>query len=943
MQPNHTYNLDLLWQASNDGLDYFHEVYPESIGKENKNKHFKTHVEDSASTTLSNKNKNKTTGVYRIYNHALKEGMNAVDHCMKEYHMDFPAACNYLFHKYNIAKNAVAFYKSETTWQDTTKPLGYYKVTKAKKTDNFKFFAPFLTTDICKEYEFFSLDSYESVKEVGEAKKLSLLTAKPTENYPIFGYVQKDFTKIYEPKAVKNDKGFSTKHSFLGTKPDRFVYGLKRLKEKVELEELLELWNDYYKLKNKEDKAKKMLQIQFLQLDQVIICTGGSDGLNVASLGFDVIWYNSEAEIINKDEYALLSKIAKVIYYIPDNDKTGVNQAVKMGMKFLKIKMLWLPETLKTVNKKKDIADWVCLHKNLDLELVKNMFKQILSQALEFQFWEYSEKRGDVLNNKKTLNFLKYNGFGLYKLTTKSADASAEIEKTRIIHVNKNIIKTVSPREVKNFVLQWLEENFIDIKIYNLIIKSIYFSENALLLLPEIEINTKTGTHDSQLYFFRNKVVKITKNNIEVLDHEAVPNKVWKNDVIDHHFELQKKPFEISKDESGNWKIDILNDASNYLKVLINTSRMFWEKDADTKGNDLHKFKITSDNLSPEENGVQMLQLINKNFVIGYMGHKFKTKQKAFFPIGVDNKIGNLTTEANGGSGKTFLQESMKCLLKNWKEKSGKLLPKENPQFIFDKVTKNTDYVYWDDLTQYQDYNFFYTFITGVLEVNNKGGEIIDLEFAESPKTGCTTNYVPMNLTDALERRSIFYYCSNYYHQKTANNDYPFTRQISYDFDGKEIMGSDYPSENWNNEYNFIFYCIQFFLNQPEKIDAPMEGLIIKNLRQKIGDKGLKFFDKIFIESEYLNKWVHKKAVFDYYKEELGSKAKSSQDFKDILQWYCDINKWELEIKKKKIDGTGNSVEHFYITTSTSIPKPVEVEEKENKQHFVEFDDPPEE
>ena len=68
MQNSYAFDLTLLWEKTNYGLEYWYEVYPECRSLENKNKHFKTHAEVTASTTLSNK-KSKD-GVYRIYNHA---------------------------------------------------------------------------------------------------------------------------------------------------------------------------------------------------------------------------------------------------------------------------------------------------------------------------------------------------------------------------------------------------------------------------------------------------------------------------------------------------------------------------------------------------------------------------------------------------------------------------------------------------------------------------------------------------------------------------------------------------------------------------------------------------------------------------------------------------------------------------------------------------------
>jgi hypothetical protein len=43
------------------------------------------------------------------------------------------------------------------------------------------------------------------------------------------------------------------------------------------------------------------------------------------------------------------------LYYVADLDSTGVKQAIAMGLKFLDIKLLWLPEKLKQHKDKRGI------------------------------------------------------------------------------------------------------------------------------------------------------------------------------------------------------------------------------------------------------------------------------------------------------------------------------------------------------------------------------------------------------------------------------------------------------------------------------------------------------------------------------------------------------------------------------------------------------------
>lgn len=940
---NLPYDLSKLWEVCNNGLDYFHEIYPESVGKENKNKHFKTHNEKTASSTLSNKG---TDGVYIVYNHATKEHYNAIDHVKITHNLTFIEACEYLFDKYGLQKSQNTIYKAEKTWNDNhDKPADYWKITPHKKTQGFEFFAPFLTETTCKEYDFVSLEAFESVKTIEKTQKTSLLSVKSTPEYPIFAYNPlKTFAKIYEPKASKNSEtGFSTKHHFLGKKPERFIYGWDRLFAKVgskTIELIEDALKNLQKSKTKRDIETYKEELEEYQLPAVFIATGGSDGLNLASLGYDVIWFNSEAEIINSNEYHQLKKIANKIYYVPDLDTTGRNQAFKMGMQHLDIEMVWLPEELQTIDKKKDLADWVKKHKTLDLQIVKSMFAKIVTQAKPFKFWTFNRDRGVyTIDNRLLFNFLHFHGFFIHQKKIKNI-GNSYIEETPIYLKNNIIQKIGKPKKIRNYVLTWLEKNYISPEVYNVISKSTFFSENnAWNSLKEVEISTKHVFPDKQIYYFENKVIEINKEQVKEFDWKNSPYTIWEDQIIKHKITLSNsKPFEISKDENGNYTIEIFNKNSNYFKVLINSSRMFWMKD-DNNGFDQNPFEIASNNLTESEKIYQQRQLINKIYIVGYLLHQYKTMTNPLIPVGIDYKIGASVRENNGGSGKSFILESLKNILQNVGGSNAKSLGTEDDKFIFDGVTEHTRLFIFSDLKENQKFRDFFNFADSSITVNNKGKERFELPFDDAPKFAMTTNFVPSDdeIDGSFNRRFIFYQCSDYYHQKSNETD--FTRKISDDFGGREILKKNYPANELNEDFNFWFYCLNFYLNTKESIDAPKENFVIRSIRQKIGDHLLNFFAEYFDEKDELgnylnlNTWILRKDMLDEYNENNGKYAKTSNAVKDALQSYCKIKGWELKIQKKAHynSGTGkrNAVEHFYInSTNETIPQiPTQPEE----------------
>jgi hypothetical protein len=942
MSQNLPYDLQLLWDKTNFGLSFWHEEFSSEIANNRgKVKGFKVRSnDDSGSCHIT---KSKKTGLYFFKDFGGESFSNIIDYVMNRDKIDFPKACNVLFKQYQLPCNDIASLEPTQKWINkiTLKENAFKvdKYTTINSKDYFRRIVPFYTDELVKEYNFHELKGYEYCKFSEKSEKLYQQKITAITEYPIFGYVEKEFTKLYAPSAPKGH-AFLLKHSYIGLKPERKIYGWDNAFSKVDLNEiqfLLDELKDAAKpseIKNLKDRLRDA------RID-IFICTGGSDGMNVASLGYNSIWFNSETERLNKYEYNQLKKIANNIYYIPDLDKTGIDEAVKLGLEFLDIKIVFLPNSLKEQGKK-DIANWVQLQKYKKLEDVQFAFTQLLSQALPFKFWEYKASRGNYsIEVNNLLQFLKYNGFYKYAITLGGADRTRKKEEIIFVQIKENIINEVSAINIKDFVLQWLQDNFINPKVQAMIIKSPFFNEKTTLLsLENVTLNTKNATEHSQYFFFKNKAVQVTKTAITEMNFDATKTLVWNANILDRVLKLQQNHFRIFKDINDNWDIEIFDNSSNYLKVLINTSRVYWQKDV-VNGKDSNEFNITSKNLSSEENYHQKLQLIAKIFFIGHNTHNYKMKSKAYMSIGIDRSIGKNTKDNKGGSGKSAITEMLFNYRKNVKNIDGRTILKDDPKFMLDGVSTETDILYFEDLTPYFDVNSLFNYVTGGKIANHKGGKMFDVPFEDFPKVILTMNAVPYDITESLSRRMIIFECCNYYHAKSE--EFEQARTIADSFNGKELFRANYPSSDWLNDDNFVLQSLQFYLNQNEKIEFDSNNLMLRNYIQLIGDKNYEFFQELQQDEENIKEysyedtqnqwWVNKKKLHEYYKSELGQKAVSSHDFKNILElYYTKVNKFEIVFKKKKIDGitTANAVEHFTIITDNSedSKNKIELQEK---------------
>ena len=119
------------------------------------------------------------------------------------------------------------------------------------------------------------------------------------------------------------------------------------------------------------DLEKEMFQEELdeMLLPYIIICSGGSDGVSVASLSeeFNPVWCNSEAEIITPTIYHELKKLTKNLINLPDLDPSGIKFAYKYSLQYWKLPTAFLPNYYFTDEdgntKGKDFRDYL-LHRD---------------------------------------------------------------------------------------------------------------------------------------------------------------------------------------------------------------------------------------------------------------------------------------------------------------------------------------------------------------------------------------------------------------------------------------------------------------------------------------------------------------------------------------------------------------------------------------------------
>lgn len=726
------------------------------------------------------------------------------------------------------------------------------------------------------------------------------------EHYPIFmrecWFTGADgkpdrFFKIYEP--LNADKQWRFQYQPKGKKPQNYINGLFELAARyTEFNEAEEkLFNSDPANEGKVYKEKK--------LPEAIICSGERDSVCVRSLGYFPLWFNSETYQVSADEWRQINKYVSVVYNIPDIDATGRLKGRELALRFIDIHTIWLPSWLSGYKDnrgkpRKDFRDWMELRKE------KSDFRDLLELATPAKFWytQTQEKTGVTkysMDVSCLYEFLMLNGF----YTLKNNHAA----ETRFIRIEGNIVKLVTPKDIRAFVHRWTIETAKPRALRSLVLTTPMLSAASLEALTETDPDFTSYTERSQLFYFPSFTVEVTGKDIIRHDNRsnAVESYVWEENVIGHNIKFLPDMFEITHQEgcyeSEDFDISVKRHSSSYFNYLINSSRIHWRKELEQYVADLpqeeadryreeHKFDISGPALTEAERREQKQCLINKIFTIGYMMHRYRADSRPWAPFAMDNVIGE-NDQCNGRSGKSCMFRSLSHFSR-YHKMSGRNTKLLESRFAFEPLDKHLDIVLVDDCDEYLPFKQFYDIISSDITIETKFGSIYNLPYNETPKFAFTSNYVPKEFDPLSVGRMLFVVFSDYYHQRTEDNDYCETRQIRDDFH-KDLFGSSYTESEWEADINFILQCVRFYLSishLPVKIEPKMDNIIFRKHLRDMSDNFREWAEGYFAIDEMgygdnVNREIIREKAYEDYKRFSGVTKITMQKFSKQLRGFC--------------------------------------------------------
>lgn len=876
--------------ATDGGRKIFEDLYPESKDIFAKNGKGFIRLRDEKTASASFKLiESKGERYWIVKDFGDDTTMNAIDAFMHENNIRFfGEAVKRLAELYNVdyslkeSVNKPKISQREATDKDKVGEVKYKArpLTEAE----LQIMGPVVKQETMEKYQYYALEWYSTVKYNEDKKKTMVTTYTATEDYPIFIHDCGTFQKIYKPCEPNKARRFFS----IGVKPKDYIFGLTEAKKILE-----ERIKEYKKATNDEERSVDpsyygLTENQYgkLVFDKLIICSGERDAMCLAGMGYIPIWFNSESAKKSYDDISELLKIADKIYNVPDMDDTGVEKGYELAREYPEIYTIQLPEWLRQYKDArlrpcKDLRDFV------ELRPLKSEFQKLVEMAQRAKFWSINEKDKIELNTLSLLFFLKIHGFCKYK---------DEITKeTKYIRKSGYTITEYEPGQIRDYIRQSLFEMQAGNAVIETFINSRKTTNKLYEDLEPISINFDCSNKDGRTLFFQNMCVTI-HNDLEQtpkpedsgieITYKPIDNMyVWDNKIIPHRFKRLKKSFTYNWEED-TFQINLENNPSKVMRYLINASRLYWreelekykspiqdpaERAAEQKAyEEANRFNLYGPRLAGEENAYkdQVLSMLNKIYVIGYLMHQYKIPSlaKAIWAMEWKNNEEGIS---NGRSGKSLMIQCFEKLglasLVTLNGRNSKLT--DNNHFM-DRVNKTTDILLIDDADRNLDFNTFYAMITGSTTINPKNEKSFELRYEDAPNLVFTSNFPIPNNDASTMARILFVAFSDYYHVMSDNTDYKEDRKVSNELG--DLFTADYTEEEYNADINFFIDCLQWYLsclklNIPA-VRPPMESINKRILRQKMGEPFLAWAREFFSrDGRFINHPVIRQAAYEDY------------------------------------------------------------------------------
>lgn len=475
-------------------------------------------------------------------------------------------------------------------------------------------------------------------------------------------------------------------------------------------------------------------------------------------------------------------------------------------------------------------------------------------------FWDISENGKVSLNRGNLIDFLhNTGGFSIYYYDNRTTIY-------KIVQCRDGLIEDVTTEHIKKFLLSYIDglpetfdNNITPEEIRELILKGSdsFLSKGMLEFLPRGHFDFLQDSEDTAYYPFRNGVVVVTKDSIQLQSYSQVKKVIWRSQIIDFDIEIQ----------SG---LDFnMVEYFTFIRCICNQEPERWE------------YALT---------------------LIGYLLHTYKDPTKSYAVILAEETDND---KDGGGTGKGIFFKAISKII-NTVIIDGKTF-KQDKSFAFQRVGLDTKLVVLEDVKKNVDFEGFYPMITEGMTVEKKNKDELFIPYADSPKIGMTTNYSVNASGNHGKRRQKVFELYNFFKPGRTPEDF-FGHKL---FDG-------WDRDEWIRFYNMMFCCVQAYMQSGIKEIVNSDKLKKKQVRISYGEEFLEWFEEFTDDTpENFNKQFGRPSMLQtLYKEFIQDNGFSEKDysikrFKSGLISGAEIFNFRCTITKNRQAGGGREVTLF--------------------------------
>jgi len=357
-------------------------------------------------------------------------------------------------------------------------------------------------------------------------------------------------------------------------------------------------------------------------------------------------------------------------------------------------------------------------------------------------------------------NFLKEKGF--YKLELDLGYAIIQIVDNRCHLVQLHRLKTIIVSE------------FVSKEKIGYLIKydKQIFDRGKMDYLTPYKEGFNSDTQETAYIYFRNVVVKLTKNSLpRLLSYPELKKPIWESQVIDRDFELLDKN-ELPRGEYYQFANIVSDKCEEKFNSLCST--------------------------------------------FGYALHGVHNPSQRKAIVYMDEKVPLFPGEKNGGTGKTFATEAFHHFKGNTISIKGSDFNRGN-RFAWQQCELTTERVVINETPEEFKFEGLYSEITEGIPVEKKNQGIFKLKNA---KIIITTNDMIKGAGSSYRRRIFTFEFADHY-----NDHYLVIDEFGH------LFFIDWPKEQWVLFDNFMVHCQQLYLDNG-LIDYERKNVELRKLQE---------------------------------------------------------------------------------------------------------------